>query len=90
MPQSGELRVKSGELRVKSGFETRYKMFVGNGHYRSGIVAVITILRKIRIEHNIYQSEPEQASRFPTYSLPCNEYYLIQRAAKRRQHSLHS
>ena len=65
-------------------------MFVGNGHDRSGIVAVITILRKIRIEHNIYQSEPEQAIRFPTYSLPCNEYYLIQRAAKRRQHSLHS
>ena len=42
--------------------------FVGNGLDRSGIVAVITILNKIRIENNIQQSEPEQASRFPTIS----------------------
>ena len=47
--------------------------FVGNGLDRSGIVAVITILYKIRIGYYIHQSEPEQASRFPTPSfwIPC-------------------
>ena len=41
-------------------------MFVGNGLDRSGIGAVTAMLYKIRIEKNIQQFEPEQASRFPT------------------------
>ncbi|MGN0455528.1 MAG: hypothetical protein ACI4F2_01540 [Acutalibacteraceae bacterium] len=43
-------------------------MFVGNGHDRSGIDAVASMLYKIRIEYNIQQSEPERANPFPTTS----------------------
>ena len=43
-----------------------YNVFVGNGHDRSGIGVLTDMINKISIEYEIQQSEPEQASRFPT------------------------